>query len=443
MIKQESFTGTTPLEAMQRAKEKLGDNAQIVTTKQIREKTLNQSPLYEIIVAVEVSDEAQPTRQEASVNDIKRKIQAYTRNSPTQSNFNKSNYQRSNLSSANDEDVSLNISKVAKEIRQIANIPETNTPDYTKELSDIRKQILQMNKNLSILADSVWNSKIEEINIVIPPEFASIYKQAKESGMKPQHLEQIMTATIENMPTTMKSDPTAVKRYFYSFLRRLLPCRKENINLKKRKIIMLVGPTGVGKTTTLSKLAYKFAHGDGTRYKTGLITLDSYRIGAVEQLFQYASIMNLQIIEVLNPDEFGSAIKQYYDKDLILIDTVGSSQYDQKSLEKLSEFLKASEEDVDVSLVLSAGSKIEDLLEIYENYSFLKIDSLIITKFDETKIFGNVFSLIYETKTPVSYFSIGQNVPEDIMEADEDYLIKCILEGFDAHQKGISDGSSQ
>lgn len=443
MIKQESFTGTTPLEAMQRAKEKLGDNAQIVTTKQIREKTLNQSPLYEIIVAVEVSDEAPQTRQEASVNDIKRKIQAYTRNSPTQSNFNKSNYQRSNLSSANDEDVSLNISKVAKEIRQIANIPETNTPDYTKELSDIRKQILQMNKNLSILADSVWNSKIEEINIVIPPEFASIYKQAKESGMKPQHLEQIMTATIENMPTTMKSDPTAVKRYFYSFLRRLLPCRKENINLKKRKIIMLVGPTGVGKTTTLSKLAYKFAHGDGTRYKTGLITLDSYRIGAVEQLFQYASIMNLQIIEVLNPDEFGSAIKQYYDKDLILIDTVGSSQYDQKSLEKLSEFLKASEEDVDVSLVLSAGSKIEDLLEIYENYSFLKIDSLIITKFDETKIFGNVFSLIYETKTPVSYFSIGQNVPEDIMEADEDYLIKCILEGFDAHQKGISDGSGQ
>lgn len=443
MIKQESFTGTTPLEAMQRAKEKLGDNAQIVTTKQIREKTLTQSPLYEIIVAIEVPDEAQPVRQEASINDIKRKIQAYTRNSPNQPNLNKSNYQRSNLSSANDEDVSLNISKVAKEIRQIANIPETNTPDYTKELSDIRKQILQMNKNLSILADSVWNSKIEEINIVIPPEFASIYKQAKESGMKPQHLEQIMTATIENMPTTMKSDPTAVKRYFYSFLRRLLPCRKENINLKKRKIIMLVGPTGVGKTTTLSKLAYKFAHGDGTRYKTGLITLDSYRIGAVEQLFQYASIMNLQIIEVLNPDEFGSAIKQYYDKDLILIDTVGSSQYDQKSLAKLSEFLKASEEDVDVSLVLSAGSKIEDLLEIYENYSFLKIDSLIITKFDETKIFGNVFSLIYETKTPVSYFSIGQNVPEDIMEADEDYLIKCILEGFDAHQKGISDGSGQ
>lgn len=109
---------------------------------------------------------------------------------------------------------------------------------------------------------------------------------------------------------------------------------------------------------------------------------------------------------------------------------MGSSQYDREKLVRLHTFLKECGSKIDVSLVVSAGSKIDDLLEIYNNFSSLDIDTLIITKFDETKIFGNIFSLIYETGVPVSFFSTGQNVPDDIMEAKSEFLVSCVLDGF-------------
>ena len=209
----------------------------------------------------------------------------------------------------------------------------------------------------------------------------------------------------------------------------MLPCRKE-LNDKKQRIMMLVGPTGVGKTTTLAKLAARFAYGNEKRYKTGIITLDTYRIGAVEQLFQYAKMMKLPILDVIEVEDFQNAIKQLSYCDVILIDTTGNSQYDKEKLERLDKFLKHSGAKIDVNLVLSAGSKVEDLIEIYNGFSFLEIDTLIITKFDETKIFGNVFSLIYETNTPVSYFSVGQEVPDDLVEAKSEFLVECVFDGF-------------
>ncbi|WP_107831722.1 flagellar biosynthesis protein FlhF [Campylobacter concisus] len=438
-----TFTGESTIEALKKAQEACGEKAILVTTKQIQAKTINKKPLYEILVSVEEDEVKQPPKPNTKAINYENAYSKFSKNyEPPKPKFEikeePAKFEAKTTSPEPydpNESVLLNISDVAKEISAIANvdmneIKEPNTNGMNKKIDDVAKQVSVLSEKIGLITDMIWDEKApNRNNLSIPPEFASIYKLAKQSGMKEEHLEAIMQTTLENLPVSMKSNPTAVKRYFYSLLRNMLPCRKE-LNDKKQRIMMLVGPTGVGKTTTLAKLAARFAYGNEKRYKTGIITLDTYRIGAVEQLFQYAKMMKLPILDVIEVEDFQNAIKQLSYCDVILIDTTGNSQYDKEKLERLDKFLKHSGAKIDVNLVLSAGSKVEDLIEIYNGFSFLEIDTLIITKFDETKIFGNVFSLIYETNTPVSYFSVGQEVPDDLVEAKSEFLVECVFDGF-------------
>ena len=438
-----TFTGESTIEALKKAQEACGEKAILVTTKQIQAKTINKKPLYEILVSVEEDEVKQPPKPNAKAINYENAYSKFSKNyEPPKPKFEikeePAKFEAKTTSPEPydpNESVLLNISDVAKEISAIANvdmneIKEPSTNGMNKKIDDVAKQVSVLSEKIGLITDMIWDEKApNRNNLSIPPEFASIYKLAKQSGMKEEHLEAIMQTTLENLPVSMKSNPTAVKRYFYSLLRNMLPCRKE-LNDKKKRIMMLVGPTGVGKTTTLAKLAARFAYGNEKRYKTGIITLDTYRIGAVEQLFQYAKMMKLPILDVIEVEDFQNAIKQLSYCDVILIDTTGNSQYDKEKLERLDKFLKHSGAKIDVNLVLSAGSKVEDLIEIYNGFSFLEIDTLIITKFDETKIFGNVFSLIYETNTPVSYFSVGQEVPDDLVEARSEFLVECVFDGF-------------
>ena len=438
-----TFTGESTIEALKKAQEACGEKAILVTTKQIQAKTINKKPLYEILVSVEEDEVKQPPKPNAKAINYENAYSKFSKNyEPPKPKFEikeePAKFEAKTMSPEPydpNESVLLNISAAAKEISTIANvdmneIKEPNANGMNKKIDDVAKQVSVLSEKIGLITDMIWDEKApNRNNLSIPPEFASIYKLAKQSGMKEEHLEAIMQTTLENLPVSMKSNPTAVKRYFYSLLRNMLPCRKE-LNDKKQRIMMLVGPTGVGKTTTLAKLAARFAYGNEKRYKTGIITLDTYRIGAVEQLFQYAKMMKLPILDVIEVEDFQNAIKQLSYCDVILIDTTGNSQYDKEKLERLDKFLKHSGSKIDVNLVLSAGSKVEDLIEIYNGFSFLQIDTLIITKFDETKIFGNVFSLIYETNTPVSYFSVGQEVPDDLVEAKSEFLVECVFDGF-------------
>jgi len=398
-LKLKTFTAPTYTEALNKIKAELGDDVVIVSSKEVKKKTLTSPGLYEIVVAVEDD----------------RKIQKKP---------------------SKEEDVLLKLSTAAKEISSISKEVETKQTPTNKlnipkndEILALKEEISKIADTLKYLQATVWDiTNKNELNL--PPEFSEIYALAKASGIASKHLDEIMRLTIKYMPLKMRKNRNAIKRYFHTLLKKMIPIRIEReIKPPHKKIMMFVGPTGVGKTTTIAKLAARYAYKLTSRHKVGIITLDTYRIGAVEQLMTYAKMMRLPIETVVDPSDFEEALNALRHNDYILIDTVGSSQHDKEKIEKLSSFLKVNSfAEINVNLVLSAITKYEDLVDIYNNFSILPIDTLIFTKLDETRTYGNIFSLLLDTKKPVSYFSIGQEVPDDLMEANAEYLLKGILE---------------
>ncbi len=408
-MKLKTYTAPTYKEALENIKQELGEDAVIVSSKEIKRKTLTSPGLYEIVVAVqEIKKTARHDKKEI-------------------------------------EDVMLKISNAAQEIKnsvkteQKFNHYENNTPIAVHksvnndEIKELKNEFSKLSDTIKFLQAAVWDIT-HKSDMELPPEFSEIYALSRASGMNVKHLDEIMKLTIKYMPLKMRKNREAIKRYFHTLLKKMIPVRIEReIKPPHKKIMMFVGPTGVGKTTTIAKLAARYAYKLSSRHKVGIITLDTYRIGAVEQLMTYAKMMRLPIETVVDPNDFEDALNTLRNSEYILIDTVGSSQHDKEKIEKLKNFLSIdSFAEINVNLVLSAVTKYEDLVDIYENFSILPIDTLIFTKLDETKSYGNMFSLLLDVKKPVSYFSTGQEVPDDLSVADANYLLNGIL------SKGLS-----
>ena len=405
-----TFTGETMQEAMAKVKAQVGDEALIVSNREIKKRTLTSPGLYEVVV--EVENIKQPKRRVIDDLDGDKK-----------------------------DEVLLKISEAAKKINTLSknnnleNHFDKKTTSSTKstnnvEVKELQKEIQEIANTMKLLQSTIWDlNSCKRENLVIPAEFSEIYAIAKNSGMSKSHLDEIMTLTLKHMPLKMRNSRITIKRYFNTLLRRIVPIRQEReLNGGVKKIMMFVGPTGVGKTTTIAKLAARYAFKKDRKYKVGIITLDTYRIGAVEQLMTYARMMKLSIEAVVDPSDFVEALNRLRNNDIILIDTVGSSQHDKEKVDKINSFLSINTfASIDVNLVMSATTKYEDLKDIYENFAILPIDTLVFTKLDETKKIGNIFSLVYDVKKPISYFSIGQEVPDDLIVASSEYLVDEML----------------
>lgn len=410
-----TFSGSTPAEALKKAQLEVGEDAMLIETREIQKKSLGKTALYEIVVGVE---------ENVMPRSSQRQPEPLTKQRPLA--------QKSN-------DVLYNISEAAKQISKIAEVTEVDRPSkltpvvQSEDLKKIKDEIEKLGDKVKLIQNMFWNEKSPKNSLPIPPEFAEIYRLAQQSGMNQEHLDEIMQLTLEHMPSKMRENSETVKRYFQTLLRKMIPVRLESApKMGAKKVVMLVGPTGVGKTTSIAKLAARYSYFLEKKYKVGLVVLDTYRIGAVEQLMQYARMMKLGIETVVDPPEFSTALNSLQYSDYILIDTMGSSPYDKGKIEKIYECLRSNTTDysVDVILVLPSSIKYEDLKSTYENFAPLGIDTMMFTKLDETRGFGNIFSLVYETKVPISYFSIGQEVPEDLVVSSSDFLIDCLLNGF-------------
>ena len=422
-----TFTGRSPSEALKKAKMKIGDEGMLIETKEIQKKALGREPLYEIVIGID---------EEMIPSSYQKPQKPLSKQQPLKEES---------------ADVLFDLSSAAQQISKISKVATNNDPleefmepNYKestpqkaaiepKELKEIKSEINKLTDKVKLIQNMFWDEKAPDLESQIPPEFAEIYRLASQSGMNREHLDMLMKITLEYMPLKMRENSTTVKRYFQTILRKMVPIRRESFpSVGTKKVMMLVGPTGVGKTTSIAKLAARYSFLMEKKYKVGLVVLDTYRIGAVEQLMQYARMMKLGIETVVDPPEFTTALESLKYCDYILIDTMGSSPYDKGKIEKIYECLNANETEynVDVVLVMPSSIKYEDLKVTYDNFSTLGVDTLMFTKLDETMGFGNIFSLAYETKKPISYFSVGQEVPEDLVTASSDFLVDCLLHGF-------------
>jgi len=192
------------------------------------------------------------------------------------------------------------------------------------------------------------------------------------------------------------------------------------------RIKVFVGPTGVGKTTTIAKLAALYSLEDKKR--VGLATTDTYRIAAPEQLKTYAKIMGIPMKIVSNKDHLHKMKEEFSDRDVILIDTPGTGLKDKAHFERMKEMF-ADQEGVDIILLLGMSSSQENLYGTLSRFEGLRIDHIILTKMDECRRFGFLFDLMEKMNKPVPYVTTGQNVPNDIAEVTSANLAKLIVEG--------------
>lgn len=191
----------------------------------------------------------------------------------------------------------------------------------------------------------------------------------------------------------------------------------------EQKVVVLIGPTGVGKTTTIAKLAANFAL--VADRKVGVITVDTYRIAAVEQLKTYADIINIPLQVAYSPKELKEAITSMHDQELILVDTAGRSQNNRLQIAELKSYLEGI--NAEIHLVISATTKMQDVDEIIRAFGQVPIDRVIVTKLDETTVHGVILHTCDRAGAPLAFVTTGQGVPEDIEVASGQKIAQLIL----------------
>ena len=264
----------------------------------------------------------------------------------------------------------------------------------------------------------------------LPSEFVPYYRLLLKRGLTREAASDLIVGTMDC------EDPKLLHDRMF-FLERLKMRVRKGVKVTggvaleggKRKVIALVGPTGVGKTTNIAKLAAQFALKEPA--KLGLITADTYRIAATDQLKVYANIIGVDMAIVYNARDVAQALERFRDCDVVLMDTAGGSPFNQRQMEDVRRVLEAAHVD-ETMLVLSAGTQLEDLQAIVRQYGALSPHSILFTKLDETRHYGALYCLAHEAGLPLSYFSYGQNVPDDVVLAHQSIVAKLVVDGGDS-----------
>ena len=397
-------------EALQQVRRDLGSQAIILSTKTIGgmrgESSVSKQRGVEVIAAIDYEVDSPALETKPFSQLVKSKISPWK-----------------NLLSEKDslEDIRHELGELKKMVKQYPSLPKGGRSNSIctdlKELKWITQFLLRQAAPLN--------------HHHFPEHLVNLYCKMLEQEVCEEIALKLIGELKQDLSPDALGDKDRVRDSLISKIEReLLLAGPIDITSGRTKIAAFVGPTGVGKTTTVAKLAA--IHALDRKKKVALITIDTYRIAAVEQLKVYATIMGLPFKPVTSPEELNQALVQFADKDLVMIDTAGRNQQDQSQIKEIKSFLEQSLP-VEIYLVMSITHKENNLSAVCHQFGFLPIDRIIFTKLDESYTYGSIINQLFRGKKPLSYLTTGQKVPEDIEIATKERIISLMLGEADIH----------
>lgn len=400
------FIGKTENEAVESAKKELGNGIVIMNVKNIKKKgflAIFKRNMVEITVALEEEGERQlppkkPPRTETTskpLQEPKKTVEA-KRAQETEQVLKEEN-------AVIEEKLDSLQMLLEKQLKSAVLMEEKEKEEKEEEESE--KEETEMSRFLKLLYNTMIENEVDEI-------YAN---QIIDDLGKIQSANQTIDYVLSNI--------------YQKMILRFGEPKGIEPSEKKPKIIFFIGPTGVGKTTTIAKIASKFQV--EKEKKMALLTADTYRIAAAEQLRTYANILEAPFRIIYTEEEIRAAYEEFSGYDYILVDTAGHSHQNEKQREDMKKLIHALGDtaEKEVYLVLSATTKYKDLLSIADTYSKITDYKIIFTKLDETTTVGNLLNLKLHTGAELSYVTCGQNVPDDIEDFNPQKTVKQLLEG--------------
>ncbi|HZJ77033.1 MAG TPA: flagellar biosynthesis protein FlhF [Oscillospiraceae bacterium] len=313
----------------------------------------------------------------------------------------------------------LNMAKIQElELRERVALKSKKNRGLEKEINEIK----------SILNTVV--GQIEDVNIsklqngLNDIKDSYIYNMLRENEVDENLISNLLRNCAEDIKQLQSSDRKTIK----DFLTGIIPLNIGNDDMDlNSKVIFFIGPTGVGKTTTIAKLAANYNLEKGL--DIGLISADTYRIAAVEQLKVYSDILNIPLEVIYSPDEIHDAISCLNNQDIIMVDTAGRSHKNHKHIEEL-ELLLNEVENKGIYLVISSTTRNSDLEDILNTYAFLENYKIIFTKLDEVSTYGSILNIAMTEPESLSYITTGQSVPDDIEVITSNKILDMLLKEF-------------
>jgi flagellar biosynthesis protein FlhF len=311
-------------------------------------------------------------------------------------------------------------SGVAADLKSGMKIPKEESGNL-KKIEGLDESIVELKKLINGLTDKVEGYKGGDASR-FSREVRNLFNKLIENDIS-RELAMELCGRTENVMETREADPSEVLSIFLQDeLGEVKPIQSTKF---KRKVIMLIGPTGVGKTTTLVKLASKFYCED--KQDVGVINADVFRVAAKEHLKAYCDILNMDMITIFSPAEIVDALEAFKAKDIVLIDTAGKLSSNQQYQQEIGDLVKYGDIE-EIYLLVSASTSEKVIRTIVKNYAFLKSHNIIVTKVDETPTKGALINIARDSGRPLSYMTTGQNVPDDIVEVDVGSVVREIME---------------